>query len=269
MKSLKTSLDDINSLYLSINESKLPMDLPKGDNKVEMPKQKTKKADNTDVDVIHPEDFSDKESDENLFKPKKNSQKLEKTKKESVSISVMNDFDKICEQAIAGAEDFDELEALDTETEYDDGSESDAGDETVTINISASHVEILLDILSQIEAQVDDGEDGDDIEDLDDEFGDMGGFEAGDLGDEEDEDEDEDFLKEKLDMKKCPDSKAKMQGSNLVNSKIKPNSGSASTDSSGEVDGGKLKAANKSISELIKGKTVKGDKGGADSAFAK
>ena len=81
MKSLKTSLDDINSLYQSINESKLPMDLPKGDDKAEMPKQKIKKADNTDVDVIHPEDFSDKEDKENYSNLKKIHRKQRKLKK--------------------------------------------------------------------------------------------------------------------------------------------------------------------------------------------
>ncbi len=176
-------MKEIESLYESVLNEKYEHEAKYHDKEDIVPLVKDtgpEAADNVNLKIVDTEELSDKEEKDNAYKPAKFSQKSGKVKKESINNSVMeneNIFDKLYKTVMEGDE-FDHFDDgdLDTGDDFDTGEDLGGEEEpSVTVQLSPTHVEALLDLLAQVEDQV--GEDeGEDIEDF------------------EDDDEDEDAL---------------------------------------------------------------------------
>jgi hypothetical protein len=121
-------------------------------------------ADGVKLDEIDTSELSDKEIKDNHYEPAKFSQKSGKVTHESINNSVMsneNIFDKLYKTVMEG-EELDEMNhgAYEEDEDLLDDVEPGGEEEAISVKLSASHVEALLDLLAQVEEQVED--EGDD-----------------------------------------------------------------------------------------------------------
>jgi hypothetical protein len=170
-------MKEIESLYESVLNEKYKHEAKYHDKEDIVPLVKDtgpEAADNVNLKMVDTEALSDKEEKDNVYKPAKFSQKSGKVKKESINNSVMeneNIFDRLYKTVMEGDE-FDHFDDDGPEVGDDLDTGDDFGEEeepSVTVQLSPTHVEALLDLLAQVEDQVGEEEDeGEDIEDFED-----------------------------------------------------------------------------------------------------
>ena len=225
-RNLSRSMKEIEDIYESVLNEKFDHQAihhNKEDDKLRIAKSHPgpESVDNFKTSKVDTEDLSDKEEKDNAYEPTKFSQNSGKVKKESINNSVMSEdniFDKLYRTVMEG----DELEDLGPEDFDDFGGEDDLEDasgseESVSVQLSPTHVEALLDLLAQVEEQVSDlGDEEDDIEDIDD-------------GEFDEEDEDSLVAEAPTPLTAAPDGVSKLTSKNNKVGKLRSKGGKAQT----------------------------------------